>query len=149
MEIKRISPKQAKALLESDTEMVYFDVRTVTEFEAGHVPGAKNIPVLDRDSFGQMQPTPHFAEIIAANFGKNVKCITGCQKGGRSMMAAKILLAAGFTNVVDMRGGWGGEADITGHITYPGWVACGLPVTTDSELEDRFETLVQTDEATE
>ena len=146
MEIKRISPDEAKEQLDTDSDAVYLDVRTVPEFDAGHVPGAKNIPVLDRDPYGRMAPVPRFAEIVEANFGKDVKCITGCQKGARSMMAAEILVAAGFTNVVDMRGGWGGEVDMTGRMVYPGWVARGLPATAESEPQDRFETLATADE---
>ena len=147
MEIKRISPEEAKELLDTNPEAVYLDVRTVPEFEAGHVPGAKNVPVLERNIQGQMQPTPRFAEIVEANFGKDVKCVTGCQKGARSMMAAEILTAAGFTNVTDMRGGWGGEMDMTGRMVYPGWIGRGLPVTTESEPHDRFETLTKTDKS--
>ena len=146
MEIKRISPDEAKEQLDTDSDAVYLDVRTVPEFDAGHVPGAKNIPVLDRDPYGRMAPVPRFAEIVEANFGKDVKCITGCQNGARSMMAAEILVAAGFTNVVDMRGGWGGEVDMTGRMVYPGWVARGLPATAESEPQDRFETLATADE---
>ncbi len=44
IEIKRITPEQAKELLDSNQGYVYLDVRTVPEFEAGHVPGAKNVP---------------------------------------------------------------------------------------------------------
>ena len=83
MEIKRITPEQAKELLDSSQDYIYLDVRTVPEFEAGHVPGAKNVPV--------------------------VECITGCQKGGRSIKAAELLLVAGFPHVLDMRGGFGAK----------------------------------------
>ena len=147
MAIKRISPDEAKELLDNAPDTIYLDVRTVPEFDAGHVPGAKNIPVLDRDPYGQMQPTPRFPEIVEANFGKDVKCITGCQKGARSMMAAEALVASGFTNVVDMRGGFGGEMDMMGRMVYPGWAARGLPTTAESEPQERFETLAEADDA--
>lgn len=138
MSIKRISPEEAKDLLDSDESHIYLDVRTVGEFEAGHVPGAKNIPVIDRDPYGRMQPNPRFVEVVEANFGKDAKCITGCQKGGRSMQAAAQLLNAGFSSVVDMRGGMGGETDPMGRPTYPGWAARGLPVTTENSPEDEY-----------
>ena len=96
MEIKRISPDEAKELLDNDADAVYLDVRTVPEFDAGHVPGAKNIPVLDRDAYGRMAPVPRFAEIVEANFGRDVRCVTGCQKGARSMMAAGDPRRGGF-----------------------------------------------------
>ncbi|HXM94731.1 MAG TPA: rhodanese-like domain-containing protein [Candidatus Dormibacteraeota bacterium] len=39
MEIKRIIPEQTKELLDSNAGYIYLDVRTVPEFDAGHVPG--------------------------------------------------------------------------------------------------------------
>ncbi len=141
MEIKRISPEEVKELLESDEGYIYLDVRTVPEFDAGHVPGAKNVPVMERDPYGRMQFNSQFVEIVEANFGKDAKCITGCQKGGRSMKAAELLLSNGFTTVVDMRGGFGGETDPMGQLTYAGWSPRGLPTTTESDPQDRYANL--------
>src|SRR5712692_3190159 len=143
MEIKRIAPEQAKELLDSNQGYIYLDVRTVPEFEAGHVPGAKNVPVVEPEASGRMQLNPRFVEIVEANFGKNVKCITGCQKGGRSLKAADFLLSAGFLDVLDMRGGFGGETDGMGRVTFPGWSLCGLPTTSESTPEDRYENLAK------
>ena len=141
MEMKRISPEETKQLLDSDEGYIYLDVRTAPEFDAGHVPGAKNVPVMDRDPYGRMQLNPKFVEVVEANFGKDTKCITGCQKGGRSMKAAELLLSSGFASVVDMRGGFGGETDPMGQLTYPGWDPRGLPTTTESGPQDRYENL--------
>ncbi len=138
MEIKRITPEDAQKLLESKAGYIYLDVRTEQEFDTGHVPGAKNVPVMEPDAYGRMQLNPRFVEIVAKNFDKGVKCITGCQKGGRSLKAAELLISAGFTNVVDMRGGFGGETDSAGRITFPGWAPRGLPVSRDSAPEDRY-----------
>ena len=143
MEIKRITPEQAKELLDSNTGYIYLDVRTVPEFEAGHVPGAKNVPVVEPDPFGRMQLNPRFVEIVEANVGKDVKCITGCQKGGRSMKAAELLLQSGFANILDMRGGFGGETDEMGQVAFPGWAPRGLPTTRESAVEDRYENLAK------
>ncbi len=118
-------------------------MRTVPEFEAGHVPGAKNVPVVEPDASGRMQLNPRFVEIVEANFGKAVKCITGCQKGGRSIKAAEFLLSAGFPHVLDMRGGFGGETDEMGRVTFPGWPLRGLPTTRESTPEDRYENLAK------
>ena len=38
MNVKRVEPEEAKALLESDAGYTYLDVRTAEEFAAGHVP---------------------------------------------------------------------------------------------------------------
>ncbi len=49
MELKRIVPEEAKALLDSGQGYTYLDVRTVEEFDEGHVQGAKNVPFLEID----------------------------------------------------------------------------------------------------
>jgi|SRR5262249_54429220 len=77
MEIKRITPEEAKELLDSNSGYVYLDVRTVQEFDAGHVPSAKNIPVVEPDASGRMQLNPRFVEIVEKNSGKEPKYITG------------------------------------------------------------------------
>lgn len=139
MNVKRITPEETKALLDSGDGYTYLDVRTVAEFDAGHVPDAKNIPYLEPDPRGGgMAVNPQFVEIVGKNFSQDAKLICGCQKGGRSFRAAQALLAAGFTNVVDMRGGFGGETDQCGCIVAPGWATTGLPVAKDSAPEDRY-----------
>lgn len=140
MNMKRISPEEARDLLETEEGYIYLDVRSVPEFEAGHPPGAKNIPLLHR-TFAGMRPNEDFVQVCDRALGKDAKIITACLMGGRSMRAAQILLANGFANVVDMRGGYRGETDRLGHLTYPGWMPRGLPVTTEASDEETYEGL--------
>ena len=140
MELKRISPEEARDLLESGEGYVYLDVRSVPEFEAGHAPGAKNIPLLHRTPTG-MQPNESFVEVCNRALGKEAKIITACLVGGRSLRAAQILIANGFANVVDMRGGFRGESDRMGRLVYPGWMPRGLPVTTEAAEDETYEGL--------
>jgi rhodanese-related sulfurtransferase len=140
MEVKRYSPEETKALLDSGQGYVYLDVRTVEEFEAGHVPGAKNIPFMIRGPMG-MAANPNFVQDVQENFSQEVRLVCGCQKGVRSLRAAQALLAAGFSGVSDMRGGFGGETDHCGCIVAPGWATSGLPVTKDSLPSDRYSSL--------
>jgi len=142
MDVKRITPEQAKELLDTNREYIYLDVRTVQEFDTGHVPRAKNVPLLE-PAMGRMQTNPQFIEIVEANFGKDAKFIVGCQKGGRSLKAAEMLQHAGFSNVLEMRGGFGGETDEAGHLTFPGWAPRGLPITRESAADDRYEKLAE------
>jgi rhodanese-related sulfurtransferase len=142
MDVKRITPDEAKALLDSGKGYVYLDVRTANEFDAGHVPGAKNVPFLDFDPMrGGMAPNPGFVAVVEKNFPKDAKIICGCQRGGRSYKATEALLAAGFQNVVDMRGGYGGEMDNCGCMVFPGWAPRGLPTSSESTPEDRYASL--------
>ena len=142
MELKRISPDEARDLLESGEGYVYLDVRSVPEFEQGHAPGAKNVPFLHRTALG-MQPNEEFVEVCEKALGKDAKIITACLKGGRSMRAAQVLQAHGFTSVVDMRGGFDGESDPMGRVSYPGWSRRGLPTTTEAGEDETYEGLVQ------
>lgn len=140
MTVKRISPEETKQLLDSDPEYIYLDVRTVQEFDSGHVPGAKNIPLME-PAMGRMHLNSQFVEMVEGNFGKQAKLIVGCQVGGRSLKAAEMLQNAGFSRVLEMRGGFSGESDASGHLVFPGWAPRGLPVSHESAPDDRYENL--------
>ena len=131
MEIKRIDPDEAKRLLDSGDGYTYLDVRTAEEFEAGHVPGSINIPIMLRNPTGPgMVPNPDFLTEAETRFSGEDRIITACLRGGRSIKAAQVLTESGFANVVDMRGGYDGEVDPMGNVTFPGWARRGLPTTT-------------------
>jgi len=130
VEIKRISPEEAQELLESEGGWTYLDVRTEVEFEEGHVPAALNVPVAERTYRG-MEPNADFLEEVGQELALDTPIITGCLRGGRSLHAANLLREAGYTQVVDMRGGWDGELGPLGEVLYPGWNRRGLPVSTE------------------
>ncbi len=120
----RISPQEAHEKLADG--WTYVDVRTVEEFEAGHPAGAVNVPLLHAGPGGMVQNSD-FARVMSAAFAKDAKIICGCKAGGRSLRAAQLLLAEGFTNVLDQRAGWDGARDPFGQIHEPGWSRVGLP----------------------
>jgi rhodanese-related sulfurtransferase len=64
---------------------------------------------------------------MRAAFDRDAKIIVGCEMGGRSLRAAQMLLAEGFSNVIDQRAGWGGARDPFGRVKEPGWGPAGLP----------------------
>jgi rhodanese-related sulfurtransferase len=76
MSYQTTNPPGAKQLLAEDPEYVYVDVRTVEEFEQGHVPGAYNVPILFRTNAG-MQPNPEFLAVVTRHFGKDRKIVFG------------------------------------------------------------------------
>jgi rhodanese-related sulfurtransferase len=121
----RISPQEASAKLAEG--WTYVDVRTAQEFEAGHPPGAVNVPLMHAGGPG-MTPNPDFLPVMSAAFAKDAKIVVGCKAGGRSLRAAQALLGAGFANVVDQRAGWDGVRNPFGQVTEPGWSRAGLPV---------------------
>lgn len=123
-DLTRISPQEASAKLAEG--WTYVDVRTTQEFEAGHPPGAVNVPLMHAGP-GGMTPNPDFGRVMEAAFPRDAKIVVGCKAGGRSLRAAQVLLGAGFTNVVDQRAGWDGARNPFGQITEPGWSRAGLP----------------------
>ena len=104
----------------------YVDVRTTEEYEAGHPPGAVNVPWMHAGG-GGMVPNPEFLAVMIAAFPKDAKIIVGCKAGGRSLRAAQALMGAGFTSVEDQRAGWDGARNPFGQVTEPGWSRVGLP----------------------
>jgi phage shock protein E len=68
------------------------DVRTPEEFVAGYIEEAINLP-LDKIQAGQ---TPEVET--------NKPLYVYCRSGNRSAEATKLLLAAGYTNVIDLGG---------------------------------------------
>ena len=123
--LTRISPQEASQKLAEG--WTYVDVRTVEEFEAGHPPGAVNVPIA-LAAPGRMMPNADFLPVMAAAFPKDAKIVVGCKAGGRSLRAAQALVAAGFTGVLDQRAGWDGARDAFGQMSEPGWSRANLPI---------------------
>jgi rhodanese-related sulfurtransferase len=127
---KHVLPAEAAELLTQG--WTYLDVRSIPEFEQGHPTGAANIPLLHFQQ-GRMMPNPEFQRVVEATFPKETKLVIGCKSGGRSLQAAGLLAAAGYVELVDMRGGFGGERDGMGRVSVAGWADAGLPVATAAQ----------------
>lgn len=81
----------------NDTNYIIVDVRETFEFDRGHIPGAKHIPL------GQMPK-----RIKEIDRSKNIVVV--CASGGRSSNAARYLSEEGY-NVSNLMGGmmaWAG-----------------------------------------
>ena len=128
MDIPQIQPEAAKKLLESQ-QARYLDVRTAGEFHQGHVPGAINIPIAELDpATGRLQANPDFVSAVQAGFPKGKQLIVGCQSGGRSMAACELLIDAGYTNLHNLDGGFGGVIAPSGQVIQEGWATLGYPI---------------------
>ena len=122
----------------------YVDVRSQAEFETGHPAGAVNVPLIDLDpDSGRMMPNPDFVRVMSANFAPESKLLIGCQVGGRSMRAAQMLEAFGFTDVTNVKGGFAGMRDPMGRLIDPGWAESGLPVETGTASGQRYADLAE------
>ena len=90
-----ISPEQAKKMLASgDKDLLLLDVRTKDEYKAGHIKGAKLIPI---------QVLSGMIDEIADYSDKKV--IAYCAVGGRSSRASALLQEKGFKTIYNMDGG--------------------------------------------
>ncbi|SDL35428.1 rhodanese-like domain-containing protein [Kriegella aquimaris] len=78
-----------------DVQLV--DVRTLKEYNAGHIDDAINIDVLDNATFTK--------EI--QNLDKEKPIYIYCQMGGRSNSASQKLKDMGFKTIFDYSGGYG------------------------------------------
>jgi rhodanese-related sulfurtransferase len=76
-----VSAEEAKQIIDAGSQLV--DVRTDVEFEAGHIPGSRHIPMADlqRD---------------AAGLAKEQPVIIYCRSGNRSGPAAEAFAASGW-----------------------------------------------------
>jgi rhodanese-related sulfurtransferase len=136
--VKRVTPPEAAELLASG--WTYLDVRSIPEFEGGHPTGAANVPLLHFQN-GRMTPNADFQKVVSANFPPDTNLVVGCKVGSRSLQAAALLEAAGYTSVVDMRGGYHGEHDGLGRVTCAGWLESKLPVETAAPPEKTYAAL--------
>ncbi len=115
---------------------IYVDVRSTEEFSRGHAVGAVNVPLLEPDEdTGVMLPNPDFVRVIKATFRPDAPLLLGCQSGGRSARASRMLEAFGYTNITNITGGFEGGQD-------PGWAPSGLPTTTSSAPDETYATLL-------
>ncbi|KAK7360213.1 hypothetical protein VNO77_02195 [Canavalia gladiata] len=85
---------------------VYLDVRTVEEFQRGHVDAERviNIPYMFNTPEGRVK-NPDFLKEVSSACKKEDHLIVGCQSGVRSLYATADLLAEGYKDVNNMGGG--------------------------------------------
>jgi hydroxyacylglutathione hydrolase len=86
-----------------DSREMMLDVRGAGEWRAGHIPGARNIPLAELER--RLGEVPRDRPVVVH-----------CQTGARAAMAASILRARGFSDVRQFTGGF---AD---------WLGAGRPV---------------------
>ncbi len=88
-----IGTLQATQLMNQGSTLV-LDVRDVNEYTAGHLPRARHIPLAELDK-----------RVDEIGKYKEKTVIVTCQSGVRSGRAAKVLRAAGFKAVYELKGG--------------------------------------------
>lgn len=95
MSVTTISPQQLHDRLQKGEAIDLIDVRTPAEFREVHVGFARNVPLDQLDA----------AEIAAGRNGTSEPLYVICRSGSRGKQACEDLLAAGYSNVVNVAGG--------------------------------------------
>lgn len=91
-EVKNISARQAKELINKEKDVFILDVRTKEEYNEAHIKGANLIPIQE----------------LEQNIGKipkDKKVVVHCAKGKRSARACEILKDKGLKELYNVEGG--------------------------------------------
>jgi len=106
MTITTITPHQLHDAVQAGQAVELIDVRTPVEFREFHVSFARNVPLDRLDA----------AKSAAGRNGTSQPLYVICRSGSRGKQACEKLVAAGYTNVINVEGGT------------QAWDEAGLPV---------------------
>lgn len=124
--IKEVTPPEAAELLKNDNTKL-LDVRSRIEFtHIGHPLEAIHVALQEPPAW---ETAPDFVEQVAAVIpDKNTTVLALCRSGARSMLAAELLSAAGYENVINIKEGFEGDKNENKQrSTINGWRFHGLP----------------------
>lgn len=94
VKVVKVNKEEAAELIDEGALLV--DVRTLTEYNQGHIEGAINIDVND------ILEVTDSLTYDNLSISKNKKIIVYCRSGSRSNSAAEKLVELGYTNVYDL-----------------------------------------------
>ncbi|MGL5085900.1 MAG: rhodanese-like domain-containing protein [Clostridium sp.] len=100
IEFTKISSDEAKEVINNEDDIIILDVRTLEEYNSGHIENSILIPVDELEALDSSKLVD-----------KNQKILVYCRSGNRSKSASKILVDLGYTNIFDFGGinRWSGE----------------------------------------
>lgn len=132
-----IDAREAWALLERDSRAQLVDVRSAAEWAFVGVPDLKSLgraailvewqsfPGMSRNSDFVAQATGRLREAGAT---ESAPVLFLCRSGARSQAAASAMTAAGFSNCLNVTGGFEGDLDASKHRGQAGgWKVHRLP----------------------
>jgi rhodanese-related sulfurtransferase len=88
-----ITPQEAKTIMDSESNYIILDVRSLDEYNTGHIQNAIVIP---HDEITEKAPN------ILNN--KEQLILVYCRSGRRSKIAAESLVKLGYTNIKEFGG---------------------------------------------
>lgn len=136
-----LSPKAAHKAISENSEIMFVDVRDPIEITfVGHPVGLSKIIPLRTASHEVNSDTGQYAMVenpnVLSEFDALLKensktkadpIFITCRSGSRSAVAARMLIAAGYTNVWNLTEGFEGDKSPDGSRSANGWRNAGLP----------------------
>ncbi len=125
--IENLNPQQTWDFWQQSSAAVLIDVRTKMEhLFVGHPPKAIHIPWKEAPDW---QLNPNFvAQVRQVVLNPNTPILLLCRSGQRSLEAAAVLQASGYTHLINIQEGFEGVLDENkqrGKVN--GWRFAGLP----------------------
>ncbi len=124
--IKQIKSSEVKNYIKKNSNVVLLDVRTENEWVTLGKPDAENLNsktyfiTVSPDLSNWQVPDPNFVKNVKKKIDKDKIILVMCAAGGRSMIAANLLEAEGYSTL-NISDGFNGNGQD------PGWKNSGLP----------------------
>ena len=124
--IKQIKSSEIKNYIKENSDVVLLDVRTENEWNTLGRPKAEDLNsktyfvTVSPDLSNWQVADPNFVENVKKKINKDQKILVMCAAGGRSMIAANLLVADGYS-AINVSDGYSGNGQD------PGWKRLGLP----------------------
>lgn len=93
-EVSVITPAEYQKEIK-DNKVQLIDIRTPEEYKEGHIKGARNIDFFSDDFMREFE-----------TLDKTRPVYIYCRSGNRSSKASVRLSEAGFSEIIDLKGGW-------------------------------------------
>jgi rhodanese-related sulfurtransferase len=92
--VPNISGEEFHRLMREHEDALVLDVRTPGEFVAGHIPGAVNIDMMDRNFASKVE-----------EYERSRPVLLYCRSGNRSYHAGSVMMKLGFEQVYNLASG--------------------------------------------
>ena len=116
--IKQIKSSDIKEFITNNPKTVLLDVRTENEWNTVGKPDTKDLGI--KSFFITISQDPSFLDNVKQNIDKEEQVLVMCAAGGRSIIAANLLVNEGY-DALNVSDGFSGNGDD------PGWKNLGLP----------------------
>ena len=116
--IKQIKSSEIKDFIDSNPNTVLLDVRTEDEWKTVGKPDTKDLGI--KSFFITISQDSSFLDNVKKSINKDDQVLVMCAAGGRSIIAANLLVNEGY-DALNVSDGFSGNGDD------PGWKILGLP----------------------